>query len=199
MANFTEYSYGHSENFCYHCRVEGDESMILRVTKSGKVAVFHDVEDTSEDEIIMLKQTKFAAGQLVDPDSDKEKKAFGVIRAASKNTRHFGLDETRALELIGNRIGVAIENSELQKEVKRKAGFQEKLIGSSNDGIIATDRDWKAVIFNSAAEGIFGLSASEVIGKMDLPELYPPTITQEFNALVGLGKKRVEKLPWRET
>ena len=192
-----QYSYGHSENFCYHCRVAGDESMILRVTKSGKVAVFHDVEDTSEDEIIMLKQESLRSLVYI-PILDKEKKAFGVIRAASKNTRHFGLDETRALELIGNRIGVAIENSELQKEVKRKAGFQEKLIGSSNDGIIATDSEWKAVIFNSAAEGIFGLSASEVIGKMDVREFYPPTITQEFDALLAEGRKGWN-LPWRET
>ena len=51
-----QYNYGHSENFCYRCRVAGDESMILRVAKSGKVAVFQDVADTSEDEMIMLKQ-----------------------------------------------------------------------------------------------------------------------------------------------
>ena len=192
-----QYNYGHSEKFCYRCGVAGDESMILRVAKSGKVAVIQDVADSGEDEMIMLKQESLRSLVYI-PILDKEKKAFGVIRAASKNTRHFGPDETRALELIGNRIGVAIENSELQKEVKRKAGFQEKLIGSSNDGIIATDRDWKAVIFNSAAEGIFGLSASEVIGKMNVREFYPPTITQEFDALMAEGRKGWN-LPWRET
>lgn len=192
-----QYNYGHSEKFCYRCGVAGDESMILRVAKSGKVTVIQDVADSGEDEMIMLKQESLRSLVYI-PILDKEKKAFGVIRAASKNTRHFGPDETRALELIGNRIGVAIENSELQKEVKRKAGFQEKLIGSSNDGIIATDRDWKAVIFNSAAEGIFGLSASEVIGKMNVREFYPPTITQEFDTLMAEGRKGWN-LPWRET
>ena len=72
------------------------------------------------------------------------------------------------------------------------------MIGSSNDGIIATDSEWKAVIFNSAAEGIFGLSASEVIGKMDVREFIPPTITQEFDALLAEGRKGWN-LPWRET
>jgi PAS domain S-box-containing protein len=192
-----QYNYGHSENFCYRCRVAGDESMILRVAKSGKVAVFQDVADSGEGEMTLLKQESLRSLVYI-PILDKEKKAFGVIRAASKNTRHFGPDEARALELIGNRIGVAIENSELQKEVKRKAGFQEKLIGSSNDGIIATDRDWKVVIFNSAAEEIFGLSASEAIGKMDAREFYPPTITQEFDALMADGGKGWN-LPWRET
>ena len=192
-----QYNYGHSENFCYRCRVAGDESMILRVAKSGKVAVFQDVSDSGDDEMTVLKQESLRSLVYI-PILDKEKKAFGVIRAASKNARHFGPDEARALELIGNRIGVAIENSELQKEVKRKAGFQEKLIGSSNDGIIATDRDWKVVIFNSAAEGIFGLSASEAIGKMDAREFYPPTITQEFVALMADGGKGWN-LPWRET
>ena len=192
-----QYNYGHSENFCYRCKVAGDESMILRVAKSGKVAVFQDVADSGEGEMTLLKQESLRSLVYI-PILDKEKKAFGVIRAASKNTRHFGPDEARALELIGNRIGVAIENSELQKEVKRKAGFQEKLIGSSNDGIIATDRDWKVVIFNSAAEEIFGLSASEAIGKMDAREFYPPTITQEFDALMADGGKGWN-LPWRET
>ena len=74
----------------------------------------------------MLKQESLRSLVYI-PILDKEKKAFGVIRAASKNTRHFGPDETRALELIGNRIGVAIENAELQKEVKRKAGFPGKV------------------------------------------------------------------------
>jgi PAS domain S-box-containing protein len=194
---YLQYNYGYSENLCYCSRVAGEESMILRVAKSGKVAVFKDVADTGGDEMIMLKQENLRSLVYI-PILDKEKKAFGVIRAASKNVQHFGPDETRALELISNRIGVAIENSELQKEVKRKAGFQEKLILSSNDGIIATDRDWKAVIFNSAAEGIFGLPASEVVGKMNVREFYPPEITQEFDALVAEGRKGWN-LPWRET
>jgi PAS domain S-box-containing protein len=163
----------------------------------GKISVFRDLPDLCKDEMNLLRREGLRSLVYI-PVLDKDKKAFGVIRAASKNTGHFGPDETRALELIGNRIGVAIENSELHKEVKRKAGFQEKLIGSSHDGIIATDSDWKAVIFNSAAEGIFGLSASEVIGKMDVREFYPPTITQEFNALLAEGRKGWN-LPWRET
>ena len=194
---YLQYNYGYSENLCYCSRVAGEESMISRVAMDGKISVFRDLPDLCKDEMNLLRREGLRSLVYI-PVLDKDKKAFGVIRAASKNTGHFGPDETRALELIGNRIGVAIENSELHKEVKRKAGFQEKLIGSSHDGIIATDSDWKAVIFNSAAEGIFGLSASEVIGKMDVREFYPPTITQEFNALLAEGRKGWN-LPWRET
>ena len=194
---YLQYNYGYSENLCYCSRVAGQESMISRVAMDGKISVFRDLPDLCKDEMNLLRREGLRSLVYI-PVLDKDKKAFGVIRAASKNTGHFGPDETRALELIGNRIGVAIENSELHKEVKRKAGFQEKLIGSSHDGIIATDSDWKAVIFNSAAEGIFGLSASEVIGKMDVREFYPPTITQEFNALLAEGRKGWN-LPWRET
>ena len=132
------------------------------------------------------------------PILDKEKRAFGVIWAASKNTGHFGPDETRALELIGNRIGVAIENAMLQEEVKRKADFQGKLIGSSNDGVVATDDKWNIVIFNPAAEKIFGYSASDVIGKMNIREIYPPAIIQNLDELLAAGSHEWN-LPWRET
>ncbi len=192
-----QYNYGYSENLCHCSRVTDEESMIARVAVSGKTTVFSELPNSSEDEMNLLKQEGLQSLVYV-PILDKEKRAFGVIRAASKNSGHFGPDQTRALELIGNRIGVAIENAMLQKEINRKANFQGKLIGSSNAGIVATDHEWKIVIFNPAAEEIFGLSASDVIGKMDAREIYPPTITQEFDAFLARGRNEWN-LPWRET
>jgi PAS domain S-box-containing protein len=194
---YLKYNYGYSENLCSCSSVADKESMIARVAVDGHTADFTNLPDSSEDEMNLLRQEGLQSLVYV-PILDKEKKAFGVIRAASKNSGHLGPDQIRALELIGNRIGVAIENAMLQEEIKRKASFQGKLIGSSNDGIVATDDEWKIVIFNPAAEEIFGLSASDVIGKIDAREIYPPAITQEFDTLLASGRNKWN-LPWRET
>jgi len=191
-----QYAYGHSDTLCFHNRVSGDESMISRVALAGDIAVFPDVPDSCEDEMTLLKQDGLRSLIYI-PILDKEKKAFGVIRAASKNLGHFGPDETRALELIGNRLGVALENATLQAEVRRRAHFQGRLIGSSNDGIVATDDNWIIVIFNPAAEEIFGYTAAEVIGKMDARVLYPPEVTNIFSGLVADGENDWN-LPWQE-
>ncbi|MFY9705090.1 MAG: PAS domain S-box protein [Desulfobacterales bacterium] len=194
---YLQYNYGYSENLCYRSRVAGEESMISRVAMQGKTLVFSNLPDFNEDDMNLLRQEGLRSLVYI-PILDKEKRAFGVIWAASKNTGHFGPDETRALELIGNRIGVAIENAMLQEEVKRKADFQGKLIGSSNDGVVATDDKWNIVIFNPAAEKIFGYSASDVIGKMTIREIYPPAIIQNLDELLAAGSHEWN-LPWRET
>ena len=194
---YLQYNYGYSENLCYRSRVAGEESMISRVAMHGKTLVFSNLPDLNEEDMNLLRQEGLRSLVYI-PILDKEKRAFGVIWAASKNTGHFGPDETRALELIGNRIGVAIENAMLQEEVKRKADFQGKLIGSSNDGVVATDDKWNIVIFNPAAEKIFGYSASDVIGKMTIREIYPPAIIQNLDELLAAGSHEWN-LPWRET
>jgi PAS domain S-box-containing protein len=194
---YLQYNYGYSENLCYRSRVAGEESMISRVAMRGKTLVFSNLPDLNEDDRNLLRQEGLRSLVYI-PILDKEKRAFGVIWAASKNTGYFGPDETRALELIGNRIGVAIENAMLQEEVKRKADFQGKLIGSSNDGVVATDDKWNIVIFNPAAEKIFGYSASDVIGKMNIREIYPPAIIQNLDELLAAGSHEWN-LPWRET
>ncbi|MGA8240365.1 MAG: PAS domain S-box protein [Desulfobacterales bacterium] len=194
---YLQYNYGYSENLCYRSRVAGEESMISRVAMHGKTFVFSNLPDLNEEDMNLLRQEGLRSLVYI-PILDKEKRAFGVIWAASKNTGHFGPDETRALELIGNRIGVAIENAMLQEEVKRKADFQGKLIGSSNDGVVATDDKWNIVIFNPAAEKIFGYSASDVIGKMTIREIYPPAIIQNLDELLAAGSHEWN-LPWRET
>ena len=194
---YLQYNYGHSENLCYCTRVADEESMITRVAVGGKITVFKELPDSSEDEMNLLRQDGLKSLVYI-PILDKAKRAFGVIRAATKSTGHFGPDETRSLELIGNRIGVAIENARLQEEVRRKADFQGKLIGSSNDGVVATDDKWNIVIFNPAAEKIFGYSASDVIGKMNIREIYPPAIIQNLDELLAADGNEWN-LPWHET
>lgn len=83
-------------------------------------------------------------------------------------------------------------------EFERKNSFLTKLIRSSNDGIVATDEDWKVVIFNPGAERIFGFNRGEVVRKIDARELYPPDVMEILEAGRN-GNSRQGELPWAET
>jgi two-component system, NtrC family, sensor kinase len=93
-------------------------------------------------------------------------------------------------EDLENMVKIATE------EVKRRAEFQNKLITSSNDAIIATDERGDIVIYNRGAERIFGYPRVEVIRKMNIDTLYPEPIAQGFRAALEGGD--VDLSEWRE-
>lgn len=84
------------------------------------------------------------------------------------------------------------------EEFERKSNFQAKLIQSSNDGIIATDDEWKIVIFNPGAEKIFGYPRSEMIRKTDARDLYPPEVRQILE-LSAAARPPQRESAWLET
>ena len=84
------------------------------------------------------------------------------------------------------------------RELRRRSNFQINLIRSSNDGIVATDKDLKIVIFNPTAREIFGYTPSETINKMQATELFPAELAAELQAALN-GKNDIKNLAWRET
>jgi two-component system NtrC family sensor kinase len=68
------------------------------------------------------------------------------------------------------------------------------LIESSVDGIIVTDIKGDILIFNKGAERILGYQSEEVIGKMNIREIYAPGVAQEVMQMMrspeygGVGK-----------
>ena len=87
--------------------------------------------------------------------------------------------------------------AEATREIARRSNFQIKLIRSSNDGIVATDKKLKIVIFNPEAEKIFGYAPPEVINKKSTSELFPAELNQTFNDALS-GKTDMKDLPWQE-
>jgi two-component system NtrC family sensor kinase len=84
------------------------------------------------------------------------------------------------------------------RELRRRSNFQINLIRSSNDGIVATDKDLKIVIFNPTAREIFGFTPSETINKMQATELFPAELAAELQAALN-GNGDIKNLAWRET
>ena len=66
------------------------------------------------------------------------------------------------------------EEKRLQNQLQRTKEFFENLIRSSMDVIIAADIRGNVIIFNEGAERISGYKAEEVVGKMNIVDIYTP-------------------------
>ena len=55
------------------------------------------------------------------------------------------------------------------------------------------------VIFNPAAESIFGYSSQEVIGKKSFRDIYPAQIIEAFDSAISGAGPEQQSLPWQET
>jgi len=193
-----QYSRGYSEELCFLNRVADAGSTVAQAARDARTTIVQDPAAAGGQEMEQLAREGYQSLVYL-PILDKGKSAIGVIRAASRSSGYFGPNEVRSLELIANRIGVAIENSMLEQDVKRRAGFQSKLIGSSNDGIVATDEDWKIVIFNPAATSIFGYTGEEVLHRKTIRDIYPQQIIDAFEQAMAAPDPSLWRLPWQET
>jgi two-component system NtrC family sensor kinase len=142
-----------------------------------------------------------------DIDNTIEALKYGASDFISKPVRDDALSIalTRAKEKLEIKRQLKEYTTDLEKkielatrELRRQTNFQIKLIRSSNDGIVATDRDLKIVIFNPGAERIFGYRQSEVIYKMAVTELYPTKVADRFRDALG-GKNKIKDFSWQET
>jgi len=191
------YSHGFSDNLCFLDRVAGMESRVAKTAADGQMSVIQEVAGRDGQEMDRLRKEGVRSVAYI-PIVDRDKNAFGVIRVAGREAHHFGANELRSLELIANRIGVAIENALLEQDIQQRASFQAKLIGSSNDGIVATDDRLEIVIFNPAAESIFGSAADDVIRKKRIRDIYPPRIADAFEQAMAPATSDQWSLPWQE-
>ncbi|MGD9364252.1 MAG: PAS domain S-box protein [Desulfobacteraceae bacterium] len=192
------YNCGFSDNLCYLTRVADLQSLVVRVARDGKTAVIQELQGGQTMGLQLLYQEGLRSLVYI-PIADREKNTIGVIRAGSRKANHFGSNELRALELIANRIGVAIENAMLEQDIQQKASFQSRLISSSNNGIVATDNQWKVVIFNPAAESIFGYDGKAIIQNTNARDIYPADIIERFEAAMRTADSERWSLPWQET
>ncbi|MDX1706950.1 MAG: response regulator [Desulfobacterales bacterium] len=86
---------------------------------------------------------------------------------------------------------------EATREVRRRSNFQINLIRSSNDGIVATDKDLKIVIYNPTAREIFGYSPAETINKMKAGDLFPAELADDLASALK-GTNNIKSLAWKE-
>jgi len=82
---------------------------------------------------------------------------------------------------------------EVEAELLKTKDFLQRVIDSSVDGIISADMDGSVVLFNRAAERIYGRSATELVGT-NVRTLYPEGTAQKIMKMIRAGGGRIEGL-----
>jgi len=90
---------------------------------------------------------------------------FGVLGAHSAAARTFSKDDIQFLQIVANLLFQVIENKRALEDVRRKAIWIERLIKTTQDAVISIDRQGRIVLFNPAAERIFGYANNEIVGQ----------------------------------
>jgi PAS domain S-box-containing protein len=95
----------------------------------------------------------------------------GVLCVASRRPRIFQADEIEILEVIGDEVGVAIDNARLYQDQKRVAealSVSERayrsLFEKAHDAIWFHDLDGNTTAINKAASGLTGYSQKDAVG-----------------------------------
>lgn len=109
----------------------------------------------------------------------------GVLNVADKMPHHFSSDEINLITLIGNQIGVAIENAQLIEEIKESETKYKTLVEEINDGYFLC-QDGRVLFTNNAFLSMHGYSRDEVPG-LDFHEF----ISKEY---VSYAEKTLEKI-----
>ncbi|MHB1025122.1 MAG: sensor domain-containing diguanylate cyclase [Desulfobacteria bacterium] len=76
------------------------------------------------------------------------------------------------------------EQVRMQREIQKKSEFLDNILKNSPDGIIGNDTDGNIFLFNESAEGIFGYTAAQAIGKIKASMLYPPGGAREVKEFI---------------
>jgi two-component system sensor kinase FixL len=92
-------------------------------------------------------------------------RAFGVLGAHTLRRRAFSIDDIHLMQAVANVLFQAVEHSRALEEVRRNANWLERLIAATQDAVLSIDRTGHVVLFNAAAEQIFGYARNEVIGQ----------------------------------
>jgi len=157
------YCYGSSQDKWDTCRTEGRDSLVYRVAKSADCIFLEDITSSSYNDIGIFSEKGMKSLAYV-PISAKEKKVFGVIQIGSKRTKHFTIEEKNVLELIGNRIGVAIENSILHEQYKKSEEKYRSLFDNDPNPIFIIDsKSLKILDVNRRAKDCYGYSIDELL------------------------------------
>jgi PAS domain S-box-containing protein len=152
------------------------ESEVIIITGHG------DIDNTIE-------ALQYGASDFINKPVRDEALSIALKRAQDK------LEIKRQLNEYTHDLEHKVE--EATREIKRRSNFQIKLIRSSNDGIVATDKKLNIVIFNPGAEKIFGYSPSEVINQKTATELFPAGLNQILEEALS-GKTDLRDFPWQE-
>ncbi|MGE5258482.1 MAG: ATP-binding protein [Hyphomicrobiales bacterium] len=157
-------SCGVSEKACRILPTADKHSAIYHAGSRQQFTEFEELPPGCTDEIRLIEEEKMQTLAYI-PVISKEKQTFGVIRAASRMPQKFPDGLKNVLELIGNRIAVAIENAMLQEQVRKSEEKYRSVFNNDPNPIFIISPDtFQIQDTNQTAEDCYGYPKRELVG-----------------------------------
>ncbi len=133
---------------------------------------------------------KYGASDFINKPVRAENLALALQRAENK------LDLQAKLDAYTKDLEQEVET--VTHELRMQSNFLEKLIKTSEEGIVATDRIFNVIIYNPAAEHILGYPAKEILHRKKAKDLFSQELMRKYQAKRHDYQKR-KKLDHFET
>jgi len=154
---------GYSEEFYKSVsRLKIDKGLVGSVVQQRKPIAYDDYTKYPHALKPVVEKAKIKSVMCV-PLMSKDR-IVGVLNIASKTPCHFTSEEINLMTLIGNQMGVAIENAQLHEEIKKSQREYKTLVENINDGYFVC-QNGKIIFTNKAFLTMHGYSQEEVLGK----------------------------------
>ena len=155
--------------------------------RQHRLTTFEELPSGCTDEIRLIEAERLQSLAYI-PIRSKEKQTFGVIRIGSRTTQQFSPRLRNVLELIGNRIAVAIENAMLQEQViKSEEKYRSVFNNDPNPIFIISPHTFQILDTNQTARDCYGYTKPELV------KLSFFALGEEGDADVRHGFQRLEK------
>jgi len=180
------YSLGLAQAVCPQGHLAGAGSMVEQVAASGKFTLLDPQTDGCPDDMCLRESPRLRSLAFI-PISTKENPHFGVIRIGSRRRDHFAAFPRSIMELIGNRIGAAVENAMLQEKVAASEEMYRSLFNNNPNPIFIIDKETLKILdTNQRAQDCYGYRAEELNGRRFL-SLGEKGAEKEFHDLRNLA------------
>jgi PAS domain S-box-containing protein len=158
------YHHGLSDNTATKVEIADPTSDICHVARMNEFKLLEDLPKECVDEICSLEDETLASLAYI-PISSKERGTLGVMRIGSRSPWQFNRDQKDVLELIGNRIAVAIENAMLQDQyIKSEEKYRTLFNSDPHPKFILDRQDFTILDTNQRAQDSYGYVREELLG-----------------------------------
>jgi PAS domain S-box-containing protein len=146
-------------------------------------------EDRKEFQAIMERE-----GRVIDIEVEFKRKDGGTIPVMHTSRARYD-KEGSVIGYEGINVDLS-QRKQMERQLKEAHDFLNKLIMSSPNAIMATDMKGNIIVWNKAAEEILGYAAEEVIGKMNIRQIYPEGVARQVMKMMrspeygGAGRLR---------
>uniref|UniRef100_A0A7C4W148 histidine kinase n=1 Tax=Desulfatirhabdium butyrativorans TaxID=340467 RepID=A0A7C4W148_9BACT len=153
------------DNPCAKPLLEDWKKVLQKAVETSTVRTLSVVNDLALENTPSPEQTSLKTIRFI-PISTKAHKTMGAMVIGETNQRLWTAREQNILELIGNRIGVAIENVELQEQLLESEEKYRSLFNNDPHPIFLLDAvEYRIRDINHRVTEVYGYTLDEIVGK----------------------------------